>query len=105
VASACDGAAGLALALSFMPDAVLLDIGLPGMDGYEVARRLRASEATRHAHIIALTGYGHASDVERSQLAGFDRHLVKPVRPDEILEQIGKPAPRRAPPGGGRAAG
>ena len=94
VASACDGAAGLELARTFGPDAVLLDIGLPGMDGYEVARRLRADEPTRHVHIVALTGYGHASDIERSREAGIDHHLVKPVRPEELIEHIGTLAPR-----------
>ncbi|HYF60535.1 MAG TPA: MEDS domain-containing protein [Burkholderiaceae bacterium] len=97
VASAYDGAAGLELARTFAPDAVLLDIGLPDMDGYEVARRLRASDATRHVHVVALTGYGHDSDVERSRRAGIDHHLVKPVRPEEILELIGRLAgPRGA---------
>ena len=97
VASAYDGAAGLELARTFAPDVVLLDIGLPDMDGYEVARRLRASDATRHVHVVALTGYGHDSDVERSRRAGIDHHLVKPVRPEEILELIGRLAgPRGA---------
>ena len=64
---------------SFNPDVVLLDIGLPRMDGYEVARRLRHSLLRKGAKLIALTGYGQAEDRERAQAAGFDAHLVKPV--------------------------
>jgi len=69
----------LAFAQSFNPDIVLLDIGLPKMDGYEVARRMRHSLLRKGAVLIALTGYGQADDRERAQAAGFDAHLVKPV--------------------------
>jgi CheY-like chemotaxis protein len=61
------------------PRALLLDIGLPGMDGYELARRLRALPQTAGALLIALTGYGQDQDRERSKAAGFDHHLVKPA--------------------------
>ena len=69
----------LSLAQSFDPDVVLLDIGLPRMDGYEVARRLRHSLLRKGATLIALTGYGQAEDRERAQAAGFDAHFVKPL--------------------------
>ena len=77
------------------PGICLLDIGLPDMDGYELARRLRASPATSDAVLIALTGYGQAQDRERSVLAGFDHHLVKPVEIDRLialLARIGRQA-------------
>jgi signal transduction histidine kinase/CheY-like chemotaxis protein len=76
---AFSGEEALALAQSFDPDVVLLDIGLPRMDGYEVARRLRHSLLRKGATLIALTGYGQPEDRERAHAAGFDAHLVKPV--------------------------
>jgi CheY-like chemotaxis protein len=72
---------------SFKPDVVLLDIGLPGMDGYEVARRLRARPGFERVRLVALTGYGQAEDRERTRSAGFDGHLVKPVD-FSLLEQV-----------------
>jgi PAS domain S-box-containing protein len=85
VAVAYDGESGLEVARAVAPDVVLLDIGLPIIDGYEVARRLRADPELAHAHLIALTGYGQASDREHAQLAGFDDHLVKPVSLPQLL--------------------
>ncbi|MCW8193984.1 PAS domain S-box protein [Proteobacteria bacterium 005FR1] len=79
VSVAEDGPSALLAAEDFGPDVVLLDIGLPGMDGYEVARRLRRSPGTRQAVLAALTGYGQARDRERTEAAGFDAHFVKPV--------------------------
>jgi signal transduction histidine kinase/DNA-binding response OmpR family regulator len=76
---AYDGRAGLKLAQEFEPDAVLLDIGLPELDGYTVAARLREAEATQNALLIAVTGYGQPKDEERSRQAGIDLHLVKPI--------------------------
>jgi signal transduction histidine kinase/DNA-binding response OmpR family regulator len=76
---AYDGPTGLAVAQSFQPTTVVLDIGLPGIDGYEVASRMREMEATRNALLVAVSGYGHAKDEVRSRQAGFDYHLVKPV--------------------------
>ena len=61
------------------PDAVLLDLGLPGLSGYEVCRRLRAAAWAREIPIVAITGWGQADDRQRSREAGFDAHLVKPV--------------------------
>ena len=72
-------AQALALAPDFAPDVCLLDIGLPGMDGYELARRLRALPATRTAMLVAVSGYGQEQDRADSAAAGFDHHLVKPV--------------------------
>jgi CheY-like chemotaxis protein len=69
----------LSLAESFDPDIVLPDIGLPEMDGYEVARRLRRTPQGPRIHIIALTGYGQQADRDRARQAGFDGHLVKPL--------------------------
>ncbi len=80
-----DGPAAVAAAQDFHPDIVLLDIGLPGMDGYEVARRLREQEALAEALLVALTGYGQEEDLRRSQEAGFDHHLVKPVEPATLF--------------------
>lgn len=76
-----DGPTGLALAREFKPQIVLLDLGLPGMDGYEVARALRAEPALEGLKLIAVTGYGQEEDRQRSAEAGFDYHLTKPVEP------------------------
>ena len=84
VQAAYSGPEGLEAARAFRPDAMLLDIGLPGMDGYEVARRLRESVDQRQPLLVALTGYGQATDRQRSAEAGFDHHLVKPVNADDV---------------------
>jgi PAS domain S-box-containing protein len=81
------GPEGVRLGEAWKPDTVLCDIGLPGMDGYDVARALRANPATARARMLALTGYGADEDRERSRQAGFNGHLVKPVDPVE-LQQI-----------------
>ena len=83
-----DGERCLEVAREFAPHAVVLDIGLPGMDGYEVARRLRELPQTREALLIALTGYGHAEDRRRALEAGFNHHLVKPVDPNDLAALI-----------------
>jgi CheY-like chemotaxis protein len=80
--------------------AFILDIGLPGMDGYELARRLRADPATASAVIIALTGYGQAHDRILTKAAGFDHHFVKPIDIEQlakVLEQVGWIERRKAP--------
>ncbi len=79
-----DGRAALQQALAAPPEVVLLDIGLPDIDGYALARQLRAQPATRGCALVALTGYGQAADRERALQAGFDRHLVKPVDIGEL---------------------
>jgi PAS domain S-box-containing protein len=83
VERAFDGVEALEVAQRFGPDTVVLDIGLPRLNGYEVARRLRA-QSDRHYRLIALTGWGQQEDRERAQAAGFDYHLVKPVDVDQL---------------------
>jgi len=93
-----DGPAALEMARDFKPRIVLLDIGLPGMNGFEVARALRAEPATRDCLLVAVSGYGQAEDQRQSQEAGFDRHLVKPVDLmvlQEIFDNL-KQAPAQA---------
>jgi signal transduction histidine kinase/DNA-binding response OmpR family regulator len=86
-----DGPTALTTAAEFQPDAVLLDIGLPGMDGYEVARRLRAAPTTRRALLVALTGYGQIEDQRRAREAGFDHHLVKPADLEALAALLSTP--------------
>ena len=82
--AAFDGPQALEIARSFLPEVVFLDIGLPGMDGYEVARRLLADPATAASRLIALTGWGTDSDIKKSKLTGFHAHLTKPIEPDAV---------------------
>ena len=79
VRTAHDGAEALALIESFQPDLVVLDIGLPGMNGYEVAQRIRARPELGAPTLVALTGYGQQEDRKRAQAAGFDHHFIKPA--------------------------
>jgi signal transduction histidine kinase/ActR/RegA family two-component response regulator len=88
VALAYDGRSAVELARSFLPDVVLLDIGLPVLNGYQVAEELRKMPETSHAVIIAITGYGKSSDRERALQSGFDFHLVKPAEPTQVLRMI-----------------
>jgi CheY-like chemotaxis protein len=81
---ALDGETALQAASTYRPEVVLLDIGLPRMDGYEVARRLRTEWGPEKALLVAVTGYGQEEDRRRSEEAGFDAHLVKPVDPDAL---------------------
>jgi CheY-like chemotaxis protein len=89
-----DGAEALRLAREFRPQVILLDIGLPDMDGYTVAHRLRAEDLGGEM-LVALTGYGEAQDRVRAQQAGFDRHLTKPVDPKALQDLLSK-VPRKA---------
>ena len=89
---AYDGQEALGLARRSRPDVVLLDIGLPGMSGYEVAERLREWPETGEARLIALTGWGQEEDRRRSRSSGIDVHLVKPVDLDVILDLLAAPA-------------
>jgi CheY-like chemotaxis protein len=85
-----DGPAAIELARTFRPDFVLLDIGLPGMDGYEVALALREGVLDPDARIIGISGYGQEADRRRSLAAGFDHHLVKPVELEVLIPLIGR---------------
>ena len=88
VRAARDGASALALAAQSSPDVALIDIGLPDIDGYDLARRLRAAAAGRRLSLIALTGYGQAADQRRAAEAGFDAHLVKPVSSERLHQAM-----------------
>lgn len=104
VQTAYTGPAALAAASSWRPDVVLLDIGLPGIDGFEVARRLRADAATHDTKLVAVTGYGTQKDLQLGEEAGFDAHLLKPVDLADIekLLDAWKVAGSGAPGGGKR---
>jgi len=82
-----DGAAALQAVLESQPDVVLLDIGLPELDGWQLAKAIRGHDVGKRPYLIAISGYGMQADQIRSREAGIDLHLVKPVEP-EILEQI-----------------
>jgi CheY-like chemotaxis protein len=79
----------VAVADRFRPDVAILDIGLPHIDGYQLARNLRGRAGTAKAVLIALTGYGQPEDVERARVAGFDHHLVKPVSLETLHSSLG----------------
>jgi CheY-like chemotaxis protein len=98
-----DGLEALEVAGATAPEVVLLDIGLPEMDGYEVARRLRGLKGLEGVVLVALTGYGQEADRARASAAGFDHHLVKPVDPDTVRDLIAQhhPAGRVSPVGSG----
>jgi signal transduction histidine kinase len=84
VHEAADGVAGVAAALRLRPDVAFVDVGLPGLDGYEVARQIRRAPEGAAVALIALTGYGQPEDRQRAVEAGFDRHVVKPLDPDRL---------------------
>ncbi len=85
-----DGSTAIAMARDYRPRVVLLDIGLPGMDGFQVARSLRQEPQLDGALLVAMTGYGQAEDRQRSKEAGFDRHLTKPVEPGVLYGLLGE---------------
>ena len=92
VTVAYTGPAGVETAKEWKPDIVLCYIGLPGLDGYGIARELRGNPATCHARLIAITGYGGDEDRLRTREAGFDAHLVKPADPAAIHELLARSA-------------
>ncbi|HEX6861349.1 MAG TPA: response regulator, partial [Thermoanaerobaculia bacterium] len=106
VETANSGTDGLQAAREFHPEVVLCDLGLPGMDGYQVAAALRRDPETASAKLIAVTGYGREEDRRKSKEAGFDLHLTKPVDPVQLrllLQNEGtrpaaSPAPENLPP-------
>lgn len=93
VTTAYTGADALAAARNEEPDAVFLDLRLPGADGYEVARHLRAAVPGRKLLLVAVTGYGQDGDHKRTREAGFDHHLVKPADPAALLALLGPGPP------------
>jgi CheY-like chemotaxis protein len=93
IETAYDGSAAIDAAARFQPQVILLDIGLPGLDGYEVARRMRSEPWGKQATLVAVTGWGQAEDRERSKAAGFDAHLVKPVDHDALVKLLAEIGP------------
>jgi len=88
VSTASDGREGMAMLADFHPDVALVDIGLPGLDGYEIARRVRELPAGKRIKLIALTGYGGLEDRERAEKSGFDMHLTKPVSYEQLVRAL-----------------
>ncbi len=88
VASAYDGNSALRTAQTFDPQVVLLDLGLPDIDGFQVARALRLAEGGAARLLVALTGFGRDSDRAEAMAAGFDKHLTKPVDPDVVIRLL-----------------
>ena len=86
--TAHDGESAVRTAESFLPDVVLLDIGLPLLNGYEVAQKIRKIAELNHVKLVALTGYGAATDVSAAKNAGFDAHLIKPAELAHIQELL-----------------
>ena len=94
VRTAHDGPDAVDTALDYRPDVAIMDIGLPGFDGYEVARRIRQQSVLEHTVLVAMTGYGQERDRRRSHAAGFDQHLVKPVNFDSLQTLLALVSPR-----------
>lgn len=99
VNSAADGLAGCQMIMEWQPEVAIIDIGLPLLDGFEVARKVRRSSSRSTPYLIALTGYGFPSDREKVLAAGFDAHLVKPLKRTELnkflslIPKSDKPSP------------
>ena len=93
--AAFGGQEALDMALAFRPDVLFLDIGMPGMSGYEVARHMLAAPATASTKLIALTGWGTKQDIQKSTMAGFHAHLTKPVDPDAVDALLAKLLPAK----------
>jgi CheY-like chemotaxis protein len=95
------GESGIETACEFLPDAVLLDVGLPDIDGYEVARRLRNHDGLEHLPLIGISGFSSEADKERARRAGFDRYFVKPIAYDVLHDVLAA----HIAPAAGRATG
>jgi CheY-like chemotaxis protein len=89
------GSAALEIALRDRPDVCILDIGMPGMSGYEVARRIRSQPWGRESVLFALTGWGQSEDVERAKAAGFNEHMTKPVDLTRLAQLLASHGTRR----------
>ncbi len=90
VSSAADGKVGLEAIRKLRPDVAIIDIGLPGLDGYQIARQIRSADSYNDVFLIALTGYGRPEDRRAVQEAGFDEHLVKPLKPEDLSRVLRK---------------
>jgi CheY-like chemotaxis protein len=99
VRTVSDGLQAIEQAMAFVPEMILLDIGMPGVDGYEAARRIRSQHWDKPLMLVALTGWGQEEDRRRSVVAGFDYHFTKPVNPAD-LERLVAQLPPAVPPGG-----
>ena len=88
VSTAADGAAAIAQAERLLPDLIVLDLELPNVSGFDVARRLRANPDTQFIPLIAATGYSHVKQLDRARDAGFDQIVIKPCDPDMLVEEI-----------------
>ncbi|MDQ3097062.1 MAG: ATP-binding protein [Chloroflexota bacterium] len=97
VDTAADGLAGLRAIYDHRPDVAIVDIGLPLLDGYQVAQRVRADRGLAGVRLVALTGYGQPKDRERATAAGFDTHIVKPVDADHLMRSLAEPGSNGSP--------
>jgi len=97
VRSALNGLEAVDVAANFRPDLIVLDIGMPGLDGYEVCRRIRQQPWAQAVVIAALTGWTRDEDKDRSQEAGFDHYLVKPIDPQALTDLVGRVSGQNQP--------
>jgi CheY-like chemotaxis protein len=95
--TAYDASGGLEAVQEFRPDIVFLDIGMPGMDGYEACRRIRQTPSKKHVIVVAVTGWGQPQDKQRALESGFDAHLTKPVDPEAFTRLLASSAPNAGP--------
>jgi two-component system CheB/CheR fusion protein len=102
--SADNATSGIALIERFKPRGALIDIGLPGIDGLELARRLRSHARHKNLYLVALTGYGQRADRDMALQAGFDEHIVKPMGPDVLQRWLGRPIVQPEPSGSSRGS-
>lgn len=90
VVEATNGAEAIEKASALSPDVILMDMSLPGVDGWEATRRLKADGRTSHIPVVALTGHTHAGALEAARLAGCDRFVIKPALPDDVVLEVRK---------------